>query len=77
VSKQELKQTKNTNKHKQKSSTQKKKNKKTNFFSYANTRSFGDDATLCLIETNKVNFFNDATAMMFNPYIDTSFPQRH
>lgn len=27
--------------------------------------------------TNKVNFFNDARAMMVNLYIDTSFPQHH
>ncbi len=28
-------------------------------------------------QTNKVNFFNDARAMMVNLYIDTSFPQHH
>jgi len=56
VSKQELKQTKaivQANKQKTQTNISKKvahkKNKWTIFFSYADMRSFGDDATLCLV----------------------------
>jgi hypothetical protein len=90
VSKQELKQTKskcaseqtkNTNKHKQKSSTQKKTNGQ--FFFLMQIWDHLVMMPLCVwfpiwgAQTNKVNFFNDARAMMVNLYIDTSFPQHH